>query len=284
VSNQTAAGTDAQGVSEMFDKLIESEPKGADFKDRRRYFAVSSVVVGILFTTAVVVSIFAADYGLGSTNFEIVEMIAPVAPEIPQPGQLTASTSSSQSELPTRQINMARVDEPTIAPTTVSTTQNSQMARTINRFKFGPDGNPAGPVSSGRETGFSGPIGPGLGETVAKNEKSSESEEPPPPPSVIKRPDPPKLPVSGGVLNGKARDLPKPNYPATARAVGAQGEVVVQVTIDESGTVISANAIRGHVLLRADAVKAARNARFFPTRLSDIPVKVTGIITYNFTR
>ena len=79
----------------MFDKMIESQTEGAEFKNRRGYFLVSSVVVGILFMTAVVISIFAADFGLGSSSFELAEMIAPVdmaaaEPEPPKPRSLTA--------------------------------------------------------------------------------------------------------------------------------------------------------------------------------------------------
>ena len=88
--------------------------------------------------------------------------------------------------------------------------------------------------------------------------------------------------INGGVINGKATNLVKPAYPAAARAVGAEGAVNVQVTIDEEGNVISAAAVSGHPLLRAAAVKAARESTFAPTRLSGQPVKVTGIIVYNF--
>jgi TonB family protein len=95
-----------------------------------------------------------------------------------------------------------------------------------------------------------------------------------------KRPVPKQIP--GGVLNGKATSLPKPPYPPAARAVGASGSVSVQVLVDENGNVVSANAVTGHPLLRAAAVSAARSARFSPTVLSGQPVKVSGIITYNF--
>ena len=61
----------------MFDKLIVSEPEGADFKNRRNYFMVSSLVVGVLFLAAVVFSIFASDYGLGNSGFELVEIVSP---------------------------------------------------------------------------------------------------------------------------------------------------------------------------------------------------------------
>jgi TonB family protein len=88
--------------------------------------------------------------------------------------------------------------------------------------------------------------------------------------------------ISGGVLNGKATNLVKPAYPAAAKAVKAQGAVNVQVTIDEKGNVISATAVSGHPLLREAAVTAARASKFSPTTLEGKPVKVTGVIVYNF--
>jgi len=66
--------------------------------------------------------------------------------------------------------------------------------------------------------------------------------------------------------------------------MNAQGRVDIQVVIDETGKVISASAVSGHPMLRTAAEQAARNARFTPTLLSNVPIKVTGVITYNFTR
>jgi protein TonB len=76
--------------------------------------------------------------------------------------------------------------------------------------------------------------------------------------------------------------LPKPQYPPVARVAKASGTVIVQVTVDESGNVVSAHAVSGHPLLQAAAVAAARSAKFSPTKLSGQPVKVNGIIQYNF--
>lgn len=104
-----------------------------------------------------------------------------------------------------------------------------------------------------------------------------------PPPPNINRPNNGKgTIISGGVLNGKAISLPKPTYPPLAKAAKASGMVVVQVTVDESGKVISAKAVSGHPLLQAAAVQAAYQAQFTPTKLSGQPVKVTGVLTYNF--
>ncbi len=110
---------------------------------------------------------------------------------------------------------------------------------------------------------------------------SGEDSYPPPPPL----PPPPVVPkkISGGVLNGKALELPKPEYPNAAKAVRASGTVVVQITINEDGNVISATAVSGHPLLREAAEKAAFQAKFARTLLSGQPVSVVGILNYNFT-
>ncbi len=103
-----------------------------------------------------------------------------------------------------------------------------------------------------------------------------DSEPPPAAPKPILRP------VSGGVLNGTALSLPSPNYPEAARRMRVAGVVSVQVVVDETGRVISAQASEGPQGLRDVAVQAALKARFSPTKLSGQPVKVTGLINYKF--
>jgi TonB family protein len=88
--------------------------------------------------------------------------------------------------------------------------------------------------------------------------------------------------ISGGVVNGKATYLPQPPYPAAARAMRLSGRVSVQVLIDESGNVVAARAVSGPALLRGASEAAARRAKFSPTNLAGQPVKVSGIVTYNF--
>lgn len=103
--------------------------------------------------------------------------------------------------------------------------------------------------------------------------------------------------VSGGVLNGRATSLPLPTYPAAAKAVRASGTVSVEILIDELGEVVSAKAVGGnyidmnstermngaHPLLIRASESAAMKARFSPTLLDGKPVRVTGVLTYNFT-
>ena len=88
--------------------------------------------------------------------------------------------------------------------------------------------------------------------------------------------------VAAGVLNGKAISLPRPSYPPIAKQAKASGTVVVQVSVNEEGDVVSASAVSGHPLLRAASVAAARGAKFSPTKVNGKPVKVNGVITYTF--
>lgn len=103
-----------------------------------------------------------------------------------------------------------------------------------------------------------------------------EAEPPPTPRPILK-------PVSGGVLNGSAINLPSPIYPEHARRMRSSGTVIVEVVIDETGKVIAAKALSGPNMLTDAAVTAALRAKFSPTKLSGQPVKVSGVINYKFS-
>lgn len=92
-------------------------------------------------------------------------------------------------------------------------------------------------------------------------------------------PNQPRKPINGGMLNAKAIYLPRPEVPGEANGI-----VLVQVLIDEQGTVIDAKAVSGPQNLHAVSVTAARLARFMPTVLSGVPVQVAGTLSYNFVR
>ena len=100
--------------------------------------------------------------------------------------------------------------------------------------------------------------------------------------ALMKAPDYEVAPtiISGGILNGKAVSKPNPVWPKEAREV--TGTVTVQVLVDEEGKVIEAKAVSGPEQLRQAAVDAAFKARLSPTRLSGQPVKVRGVLVYNF--
>ena len=269
----------------MFDKLIESDSHGADFKNRSRYFMVSSMVVGILFVTAVVFSLYAQEIGLGNQDFELAELLAPLTPDVPevkQPKQTQPQTANNKNELPSRQAYIPKLEDVQPTPTSISVTPNTSRVRPdYGPFDIGPlDLDPAGPPSGLEQTGS----GTGSDPRSSNQAENIDTKIPDPPPAIKPKVEIPKPPRSIGVANGIATYLPKPPYPPAAVAVNIQGNVNVQVTISETGKVISSKAINGPAMLRGAAERAAWNAKFTPTLLSNVPVKVTGVIVYKFSR
>jgi protein TonB len=268
----------------MFDKLVESHATGAEFKNRSRYFMVSTVVVGILFLTAVVYSLYAADIGFVKGDFEISELISPITPDAPEPvvqPDHSPSASSNYDRL-TRRVLMEDTATSTKPPTGVSVDKNP--FRTLSADKFqnvtitrvdndGPGGTMVSRPCNNNCSGSSSLV-------TNSDDDSAETNSAPPP--VIKKN--PTIIKTSKVLNGSAISLPKPIYPKTAQALNLEGTVKVQITIDEQGDVISAKAAEGHPFFRDVAERAAKSAKFRPTILNYSPVKVTGIIVYNFKR
>lgn len=88
--------------------------------------------------------------------------------------------------------------------------------------------------------------------------------------------------VNGGIMNGKFLEFPAPVYSSEAKKARASGSVSVKILVDEEGRVIHACALTGEPLLRDGSVDAAYRARFPPTVISGKPVKVVGILNYNY--
>jgi protein TonB len=74
--------------------------------------------------------------------------------------------------------------------------------------------------------------------------------------------------------------MPTPEVPGGE----ASGVVLVSVLVDEQGSVVEARAISGPAHLHNAAVSAARLARFSPTLLMGEPVRVSGTLSYNFSK
>lgn len=91
--------------------------------------------------------------------------------------------------------------------------------------------------------------------------------------------------VDLGRLNSTmAIDMVTPIYSQIAKSLNLQGQVTVQVTLDEEGKVTSAEATEGHKLLRESAEQASRRSKFKPAMVGDKAVKSKGYIVYNFVR
>jgi TonB family protein len=91
-----------------------------------------------------------------------------------------------------------------------------------------------------------------------------------------------KVNVSSEVTQGRAIKKAAPPYPQTAKAARVSGLSQVEVLISETGEVLNANAVSGHPLLRDAALEGARRWIFSPTTLSGRPVKIRGLLQFNF--
>ncbi len=94
----------------------------------------------------------------------------------------------------------------------------------------------------------------------------------------VKQPN--DVPVVGGDLAGKQKNIPKAEYPAEARRKGISGKVTVLVRVNRNGQVISWRTLEGDEVLRSAALKAARKATFAREKLGK--TDTLGTITYNF--
>jgi len=279
----------------MLNQLIESKSSVSENKSRGGLMLTTFVLVVGLCLSAVTYSLFAKDLGTGIQELNLSTLIAPIAENAPpapvQKQDTPEQFNAAKSTLPSRQANVLRIEESPIAPKDVSTMPNMQKARPVGNFLVADDletnGSPNSPFGNSDNKGIS--VG-GIGNSDDSELPTGNAEKsltPPAPPitrTVEEKIQKPKIPtVSGGVVNGKAKLLPKPIYTAAAKSVRATGAVNVQVMIDETGNVVSAKAIDGHPLLRMEAEKAARNAKFSPTLLTGQAVKVSGIIIYKFS-
>ena len=270
----------------MLDQLVESTSHAREDRTKGGLLLTTFVLLVAVLVSSWVYSLFGKELMMSDSELALDTLVAPpIIEEAPEPEpEKPKQENQKDPNVDVRKEIIATMDEPPPSiPDKPSVVKNTIPPRDPNKFTVKGDRNfsaenapPAdyqGPVNTSGTGSNSGNFGGG-----GTADTGGDAAPPPPPP--VKKPVPKQ--ISGGVLNGKATSLPKPPYPPAARAVRAAGAVSVQVLIDESGSVVSASAVSGHPLLRAAAVQAARGARFSPTMLSGQPVKVSGVITYNF--
>jgi TonB family protein len=261
----------------MFNNLIESSSHRKEFRRRGSFLLFTTITYALLLGASGVVSIYAYDAHLEAQTTEL-ELLMFVPPEektevAPVPKNTIRPTTDTAARNPTESFRTVLIDStsnPNNPPEKIGTVASS-VPPARSDSKIGSENiDPVLPSNSGRSTGTS--EGDGRPNVVI-------TDPPPPPP-----PAPPKDRVVkvSRVLNSEALSLPKPRYPALALQIHLEGVVNVQVLIDETGKVVSAKAVNGHPMLIPDAVRAANQARFSPTMIGDQPVKVSGVISYNF--
>jgi protein TonB len=275
----------------MLEQLVVSGSHRRESRKFRGFFLGTATLVLTGCFSVFVWSIMAADLTLNDDGLELSAVITPVPipavePPKPEPPQQQREQQAAKNDITTRQADMDRVDNSHVIPDNISTAPNTQRERPKNGIPFHlgrVDNDASGGNNPARGNG-GGPAGSFDPGTISGNgNKDDDGVKPPVMPK--KDPDPPKRPVavSGGVLNGEARSLPKPIYPAPAKQMNISDSVSVQVVIDEKGNVISAKAVSGNQMLRTAAEVAARQAKFGTTYLTGQPVKVTGVIVYKFS-
>ena len=89
------------------------------------------------------------------------------------------------------------------------------------------------------------------------------------------------VPVTGDALAGTEINLPRADYPESARSKEISGTITVTVRVNRAGRVISWRTSAGDSRLRAAALQAAKKATFDPEKLPG-KGEVVGTIIYHF--
>jgi periplasmic protein TonB len=274
----------------MFSNLVESGSHAADFKRRGSFFAGALAFYALLLAAAGVGSVYAYNAHLDAqTDLEVYailrfqppaeERAEPERPDQPRPAAAPnrAPRYATRPEIshitPYHSDRIAR-----------ESTREVRVNRAVIISNVTSDPEPGGGLP-----GPAVPGGNGHSRTPGDGPRVIETTPPPPlPPRATPTPAPAPKPegplrLTTSVINSKAVHKPIPPYPQAARVARIHGLVAVSILVDEQGRVVSAKATSGNPLLHLAAVQAARQARFTPTMLNGQPVRVTGVITYNFT-
>ncbi|HYX30356.1 MAG TPA: TonB family protein [Pyrinomonadaceae bacterium] len=264
----------------MFTNLIESQSHRQEFRRRSSFFLFTVAAYAVILFGAGIASIYAYDAQLEAqtSSLELLNWVPPFAPVKPvhedHPAVVRHNTPSGA---PTDRNVSVAIRTETIAPTNDPTKVPDNV---------GTKGTTIPPVTGHFELGNRNVDPPATGPDKGNCLTCSTT-----PPIVVvpdKAPEPPvvKPPtterVTSQVLSSKAVSLPQPPYPIIAKQAHVQGAVNIQILVSEEGKVLSAQVVNGNPMLSTAAKDAAMRARFTPTILNGQPVKIQGVITYNF--
>jgi len=255
----------------MFNKLVVST------NERRgnrvvKFFCGTSLIYALVIVGVLALSVVISSPRLADTSERMLALIAPPPPVAPAPA-------------PRPRDNTPPPVVPRNDPNHV-TNLDDVMREPVHARPAPPSVPFTGEGVVGGVDPVPGTIGPGV---IGSNAPDPGPVPTPAPPAPRQRDNAPQVdatrPVrlTSTVLQGKAIERRTPTYPPLAKQIRLSGSVSVEVVIALDGRVEAARAINGHPLLVASVVEAARGWRFEPTLLNNTPVRVTGVIVFNFT-
>ena len=186
----------------------------------------------------------------------LAPLVAPAPPAV-QPAQPRPPASTAPSNL----MGITLVSPPRIPPTVMMLIETAPPPREFD------------PTAFGVNHGIGDPNGRG---SVFGAMPGSDQILPPPPPPAAHRP-----PVSH-MMEGNLVHRVQPDYPALARQVRVQGQVVLRAVISREGAIENLQVLSGHPMLVKAAVDAVRQWRYRPYVLNGEPVEVETEVTVNF--
>ena len=253
----------------MFDKLVEStkqKPQG-----RNKFYLATSLIYGTALSIVAVMTVIWFNPAMAEATTAMMLLTPPPIPAAPAPVE----------PMPTRPAPVPQFIPPTIPPKVIPNPREVPPAPAVRRTTTIIPG-----AEMFRDAGGTG-VPSSIGITDGKDAPPPPPPTPVPTPKATPTPEPaPKTPeivrMTSSMITGKAVRKVQPPYPPMGKAVKAQGSVPIQITISEEGRVISAQAVSGHPLLQQAAREAAMQWVFSPTLLNGKPVKVSGVISFNF--
>lgn len=269
----------------MFSHLVESDLHAGELKRKGIFFLATMAAYALVLMTMSVAGVYAYEAHIDDQQLELVALVPPDT-EVTKEAEAPPPRVTAYPRPTTLNNGGSRNAGGPAQPVPSST--SSDQTKISGPAKGDTAQMPPTIADNGNRTG----IGPGSYNPLGDGTNSSPNVtgnpngkliigEPPPIPKKVEQLPKQRIAYVGPV-NSRALQLPQPSYPEVAKLANIQGSVTVEILIDEYGRVISAQAKSGHTLLRPESEKAALRARFSPTLLQNQPVKVKGVITFNF--
>ena len=195
----------------------------------------------------------------------------PPAPKPAEPTKPAAKPNATVVQQPVAPRPIAQAN-PVAAPVEAPTSIKPETG-----LEGAPSSAPA-KIDAGFERGVDGGTGV-VGGAVGGLDVSAP---PPPPPPPAPKPSGP-VRVGGKIKAPQLAHRVNPSYPAMAQAAQAEGSVVLEATVDKSGSVRTVRVVRGNPLLDGAAIAAVKQWKYEPLMLNGDPMEFILTVTVNFS-